>query len=428
VNDSFHGMLYGFKAAGSVQAAHGVSGSDAALPVLVRILPGTLTWEGDDGLHGEIRVREARFKVGGFGGKMLEVSFTSRDNQPCTLYLTEGREAAQALLTQGLPAEDAARLAKIAGGQATVNRALIITGILAVLFFGGYYGFGYLWGRAMDGALKALPVSAEVQLGETLASQVLSTNKVCSDPGANQQVQAVLDRLTAKLPADEKLAYRVFVSDSPDLNAFALPGGFVFVNLGLLTELDNADQLAGVLAHEIQHVRKRHGLKNLAARAGLGVAVAVLFGDLGGLGGLAVEGAYQMAGLSFTRTQEREADALGVELLAAANYNPAAMPDFFKKIQKKEEDATFKAPAFLSSHPDTAERIANLEKWVSQNSERNPDRKGGGGPALFESFPVPTDCRPVSSLDPKRDAKEFGAATPSETPSETPTETKPRTK
>ena len=184
------------------------------------------------------------------------------------------------------------------------------------------------------------------------------------------------------------------MTDSPDVNAFALPGGYIFVNYGLIEKAATPEEVAGVLAHEIQHVLKRHGLKNVVGRAGLGLILGLLLGDLEGLGGLIIGASSELAALSFSREQEEEADALGLELLYAANIDPSGLPSFFEKLSAEQESKGTALPSFLSTHPDTTERIRVLTAEIESRGQ------GEGRQFTFSWEAAKAGCSPVSQSDP----------------------------
>jgi len=122
-----------------------------------------------------------------------------------------------------------------------------------------------------------------------------------------------------------------YVADDASVNAFAMPGGFIVMNTGLLTLADNAEQVAGVLAHEIQHVEKRHSLNGMVKSAGLMVTVSLVFGDLSGVAALGSD----LIRLKFSRQHEAEADIEGLKALVVSGISPTGMRDFFSENERK---------------------------------------------------------------------------------------------
>jgi beta-barrel assembly-enhancing protease len=177
----------------------------------------------------------------------------------------------------------------------------------------------------------------------------------------NNYLQQYIDQIGTRLarqPGADAYPYQFTVLNQESINAFALPGGPVYVNKGLIEAADNEAQLAGVVAHEISHVALRHGTSQ-ASKANLiqlpaAVAGSVIDGGVvGQLAQLGVGLGAQSVLLKYSRDAEREADALGARIMAQAGYNPVEMANFFEKL---EAEGGGRAPEFLSSHPDPGNR------------------------------------------------------------------------
>jgi predicted Zn-dependent protease len=166
----------------------------------------------------------------------------------------------------------------------------------------------------------------------------------------------MVNDIGVKLAQGSRFQYRFYVADDRSVNAYAMPGGFIVVHSGLLALADNADEVAGVLAHEISHVEKRHSLTAMAQSAGLYATVAILFGDFGRIAGAGAD----LLSLKFSRDHERQADSTGLGLLVRAGMEPAAMAAFFRKMAAQGGGV----PAFLSTHPASEERFADIERAV----------------------------------------------------------------
>jgi predicted Zn-dependent protease len=201
----------------------------------------------------------------------------------------------------------------------------------------------------------------ETELGGKVAAEIYKQQPVLknSDP-VSRYVQQLGDKLVASA-LDSRWSFNFHVVDSDAINAFALPGGAIFVNLATVTAAENEAQLAGVMAHEISHVVLRHSTCNLTKQQrrslfyGLGQAVAGI--ALGGAAGsLASSGIGYAAGLSFlrmSREAEKEADLMGVQILYDAGYDPRGMPQFFETIQAKYGAG---GAQMLSDHPNPGNR------------------------------------------------------------------------
>lgn len=204
-----------------------------------------------------------------------------------------------------------------------------------------------------------IPSGIERQIGAAVLARTRAEGRMIDSGPAWEAVQIVGKRLAR--PA-ESLEFHLV--DKPDINAFAAPGGIVVVYAGLIDKSASAEELAGVLAHEIAHVELRHSLRQLVKSAGLRVIVAALLGDYGGLGGWAA----QLGELKFSRDAEREADLRGLARLHEAHIDPSGMPRFFETLAKSEAG---RMPALFSTHPATTERLDALQKAIAAG-DRGP--------------------------------------------------------
>ena len=220
----------------------------------------------------------------------------------------------------------------------------------------------------MSGSLEK-----EVALGRQLAAEVDRQAKFIDDPVIAEYVNRVGQNVV--LHSDAKIPFTIKVIDSDEANAFALPGGFFYVNKGLILAADNEAELAGVMAHEIAHVAARHGVENMAKASLLetGALIGSIF--LGGIPGMIYQSTagfgLMAAFLKFSRGAEEEADRLGAQYLYAAGYDPGAMSTMFEKLLAKNK----KKPGFISkafsTHPQTTDRLASSQALVA----RFPDRE-----------------------------------------------------
>jgi len=208
-------------------------------------------------------------------------------------------------------------------------------------------------------AAELMPVATEMQLGSVLVEGFLEGERRIDDGPAVDAVRLMVDRLAAAAQSTG-YTFTIHVVDDPRVNALALPGGQIVVFTGLLAEAGSPDEVAGVLAHEIQHVLHRHGLKRIVQQLG-GAAVISLAtggGDLAGLAGRVGE----LVQLSYGREQEAEADRDGLALLHRARLPPTALLAFFERLQRQAPADT---PEFLATHPDTGRRIAELRRQIA---------------------------------------------------------------
>lgn len=218
----------------------------------------------------------------------------------------------------------------------------------------------YLWGIPALAAIAAsrVPVSWEERLGEAVISHLAPEQSRCEDPGRSQIIEKIMTTLTAPVRRSP-YRFRVIVLDEPTVNALAAPGGPIVIFRGLLEKTQSAEELAGVLAHEIQHILKRHSTRALFEHASTGLLMAAVAGDLSGIAAFGLETARTLGLLRYSRRSEEEADAEGMRLLLAAGVDPAGMIAFFETMEKKNGEA----PAllsYLSTHPGAEQRVEKL--------------------------------------------------------------------
>jgi beta-barrel assembly-enhancing protease len=210
----------------------------------------------------------------------------------------------------------------------------------------------------------------EYQIGLMVVKGLRDAGKVLEDPEATEYLQSVGSRL-ASHAQDGHQRFTFFVVKDPSINAFALPGGFIGVNEGLILATENESELAGVLAHEIAHVTQRHVARSIQAegRSSLvstaAMLAAILIGATTGMpadvmtGAIAVaQGASAQQRLNFTRSNEYEADRIGIGTMAASGFDPLAMPAFFDTMGRRAGLQGSQVPELLQSHPVTTARIA----------------------------------------------------------------------
>ena len=223
--------------------------------------------------------------------------------------------------------------------------------------------------RDVGKGINFYSLEKEIALGKQLSQEIERTAKLVDDPVVVEFVNRVGQNLVRN--SDARVPFTIKVIDSDELNAFALPGGFFYVNSGLILRADEESELAGVMAHEIAHVTARHGTKN--ATKGEIAQMALIPLILLGPGGWAGYGIYQglnfalpLTFLKFSRSAEREADFLGLQYMYKAGYDPNSYVSFFEKIQGEERRRPGTIPKVFSSHPPTPERIQNTQQEIAR--------------------------------------------------------------
>lgn len=230
-------------------------------------------------------------------------------------------------------------------------------------------------------ASQTLSVAEERRMGQQLIRQVRLRVPMTDDPELREYIQDLGQRLVSHANTPD-MAYEFFVVDSPAINAFAMPGGYIGINRGLVERTRSESELAAVMAHEIAHVSQRHIARRLDDSRGSGlqtlgiILAAILMGtqdaDLGSaaaIGGMA--GSIQEQ-LNYSRTHEREADNIGIRILADAGLDPEGMPRFFERLAEATRYQQ-RPPEFLSTHPVTESRIAESRSRARSYSNGSPD-------------------------------------------------------
>jgi predicted Zn-dependent protease len=218
----------------------------------------------------------------------------------------------------------------------------------------------YVWGIPALASVVAtrVPVSWEVALGDAVMAEIAPPRLRCVDPERQARLDAITARLLRTL-SDARYPVRVTVVNRPTVNALATPGGAIVVFRGLLERTESAEEMAGILAHEVQHVLHRHATKAILRHASAGVLVAALVGDVGSVVAFGIQSARTLGDLSYGRQAELEADRDGMRMLHAASVDPAGMVSFFQKL-RRDEGTPRTAARYLSTHPAAADRVQAL--------------------------------------------------------------------
>jgi predicted Zn-dependent protease len=222
--------------------------------------------------------------------------------------------------------------------------------------------------------LNIYSIEKEIALGKGLAQQIERQAKIIDEP----QIAEYVNRLGQNLVrnSDAKVPFTIKVIDTEDVNAFALPGGFFYVNSGLILKADTEAELAGVMAHEIAHVAWRHGTRT-ASRATVMQMATIPLIFYGGWTGYGIRQAANLviplSYLQFSKGFESEADKYGLQYMYKAGYDPNAFVDFFEKLQSLEKKKPGTMSKLFSDHPPTGDRIVKVQKEIQEELKERPE-------------------------------------------------------
>lgn len=307
-----------------------------------------------------------RIELGGASDRLI---FISHPTRPDWKLYTSDRTLLQDARLQQIPAVQAqlqkARKKHVLNWSVFAAIAAVIVLIPTVLLFN------------MDSlsavAARHIPVEWEENLGEQVLKQYRINNHFYDQKQADALLQPLVQPLL-DANADKRFTFRFHINRDEQVNAFALPGGYVVINSGLILRAETPEELLGVVAHEMAHVTEQHGMRNIIGSAGIYLTVNAILGDVSGLLALIADAAPFLLNQSYSRSFETESDEKGAALLLAANIDPRGLARFFEKL-KEEEEKRLKEMAgednqelakatlsMISTHPATEDRIAHLEK------------------------------------------------------------------
>lgn len=234
--------------------------------------------------------------------------------------------------------------------------------LLTVLIAAGVYF--WLMPAAISFTARHIPPSVEERLGRSYTEGVAGFIPQCSSPILTASADRILKRLAAAAPTNP-YDFKLYILDDPMVNAFALPGGHIILFSGLIESTESPEELAGVMAHEMEHVLQKHSTQSMLQGLSTGLLFAVAFGDFSGVSGAAGT----LGNLSYGRELEDEADRKGAELLVNSGTDPQGLIAFFERMlececKKKEEDKTDKALSYLSTHPSSAARVESIKSHL----------------------------------------------------------------
>jgi predicted Zn-dependent protease len=310
----------------------------------------------EDGEH-RISFAACVLERGGINGRVWTVRTGDR-----SLTLVVDDPAFPSALRQRAPSDVVIKLDRILLSSARDRGKLRANWIVAlalagVFVTGTYYGIRTAGAAAVD----ALPTSVDTHLGDQAFARIKAQSKVIEDPALSAALSSTVARLSGSRVNDgaATFTYRVHLFDDPNPNAFALPGGNLVVHTGLIRAATTPEQLAGVLAHEIAHVERRHGMRRIARSLGVVAAFELILGDVSGLAAVGVDLLREGAINSYSRAQEQQADLDAVETLKRAQIDPNAFADFLDQLRRRDPGLP-SALAWIGTHPDLAQRVTDV--------------------------------------------------------------------
>ena len=224
----------------------------------------------------------------------------------------------------------------------------------------------------LTGCSSSIGVQEEEQLGDEYAAEIRQQVPVINDPAAVAYIEQIGLQLIA--PSDDSgRDYTFYLVDSPEINAFAIPGGHVFVHTGLIERADELSEFAGVLGHEIAHVVERHGIEQVERQQQGNMVLGLVYMLMGRQPDLLEQVVIQGGGAAifakYGRDAEREADQRAVQMLVSAGYHPEGMATFFEELMLESRQSPMLVEQIFSTHPTSAERIENARATIETMGE-----------------------------------------------------------
>jgi beta-barrel assembly-enhancing protease len=334
-----------------------------------------------------VEFSELTISAGGLDHNQLVAAWSGPAGQR-TLYLKSPeligafRQAAPAQMSQ--PLEQAAEQVRQVRQRHRVVWGLVSGTVLAVVL-GLWFGSDLL----VELAVNRIPVEWEQKLGESAYREFLAGQDVTKDGPAVAAVKEITQRLASQVP-NNPYRFEVTVVKSDVVNAFALPGGYIVVFTGLMKKAEHPEEVAGVLAHELNHVLQRHGLERIIKQMGFVAVVSIVLGNPPGLGGIMKQLGIELMTLKFGRAQETEADITGLQLLYRAKINPEGMITFFQRLAEKDEGRV----EWLSTHPMSSARADHLKAKLAEMPKQMAEPFSFEWPNVREGLGISSSSAP----------------------------------
>lgn len=336
-----------------------------------------VTGHGDEALH--VDPSRCELSAGGWDKAALQISWTTPEGAWALSSTDPAARAELARLPKFEAALQAAGRAK-SGADRSGRLGMALLALVVLLPLLVILGVVAFRDEIVDIVLKRIPTSVDVEVGRMFEGSVTKSGEMVKDTAATRAVQEIVDRLKAATP-DQGLDFRVHVQKSAEVNAFAAPGGLIVVYTGLIKEAGSAEEVAGVLAHEIAHATNRHSMRQLIYAGGILPLAGMLIGQPDAAAMFQNFG--QLSELKFSRSQEEDADRTGFDTLVAAGISTEGMARFFDRLANTGGAAP---PSFLSTHPSSADRAAAIRKRTEALQGPRPERLSIDWPAVQASI------------------------------------------
>jgi beta-barrel assembly-enhancing protease len=242
---------------------------------------------------------------------------------------------------------------------------LVLFGLVCILALASIFVFK---GTIIKTLANQIPFSAEKSLGELYIKQLKITDSLDSTSPAAKQLQQQMDLLLK--PSGSQTQFTIYISASDQINAFALPGGYLVFNKALLQKANSWEEVLGVGGHEIAHVTLKHHTRGVLSKLGFFTLVSFFLGDGTALTDILFGAGANLEQLSYSRDFETESDTQGFAYLTQANINPVGLKTFFGTLKTEQGEIASAIPEFLSTHPSSDNRINNLEELISKQKNK----------------------------------------------------------
>jgi beta-barrel assembly-enhancing protease len=325
------------------------------------------------GLEGSLPFTQLQFTLGGAGNRLVFIKHPAMAD--LTLYTSDLSILKNPVVLahpEAAPQINRARKQRHFAWGVLTGVGLLIIAIPVLLALNMEFFTGI--------AARQVPVSWETKLGESVSAQYRISHKLMPREESDVLLKPLVDPLVTALQKSP-YQYQFTIVNDGTLNAFALPGGFVTIHSGLILKAESAEELLGVLAHEISHVEERHGVRSIVNNAGIYMLASAIFGDVSGLLATVSSAAPMLLSQQYSRRFETDADEKAAKLMGRAHINPEGLPRFFEKmiaeekamldkIESEEARTAYKtAMVFLSTHPASEERMKHLRELTKDHED-----------------------------------------------------------